>query len=546
MKFMKKYILQRGLRLPVGFIMLLVFISISEPGYGDTLKIKGITVYPSVPEPGQEVILRLDLEGLSSGNNKIRLIDVFDREIATKEILFDFPFRGYIDIPFTAPVYKGRYNYNIRVSMGDENRFINIPVSSEPVTSAVIENLNARFEDDKLIISFQVKNNGNQILKGFKVSGIINPKIGMFSGKDIPEVLVNEEFIEFFERDSTVNIEFYKMMKDVKWLYGTEQDTFWLGINISDIGEKQARKIEKYRIKDSRPIIVPLHSLPAHTFYTEQAIDVFPADSSLYQELNLYRQQLIDGSYNEDYSPDLVYDEIWPFLYIHHFMDYDNHPFYSGLYGTGLHIPLITSNYVESAYEKAMSYWEGWTLNSEYHPGVIELYLGVGLPYPDKITAYEYLGRIAHLIEDMLTPAHVHSDVHGIIIDDDEFEEIFEPGTDPDTGRPRYEKYDENSAVWAYWRAYIGNRNIQDLAELFTKINNHTDYFPSDEAEGDSNNFSNPWNIPKLYKNDIIYYDIFGLDHYKLPGMQYLADWVSPLNVMSVASIYKLFWDTIY
>ena len=48
----------------------------------------------------------------------------------------------------------------------------------------------------------------------------------------------------------------------------------------------------------------------------------------------------------------------------------------------------------------------------------------------------------------------------------------------------------------------------------------------------------------RLYRSDIIRYNLFGIDHYKLPGMQNLADRVSPFNVMSVAAIYKFFWDT--
>ncbi len=93
---------------------------------------------------------------------------------------------------------------------------------------------------------------------------------------------------------------------------------------------------------------------------------------------------------------------------MHHFLDYDDHPFLNGLNGTGLNIPLVTGN------------------------------------------------------------------------------------------------YDEKSVIWDYWRDYIGNRNVYDLAELFTKVNNHTDYFPSDDSEGDDKNFSNPWNIPKLQRKDII------------------------------------------
>ncbi len=498
-----------------------------------------------MPEPGQEVTLRVELSlSLPLEENRIRVLDVFEKEIASKEISEDFPSKGYIDISFVAPANTGRYNYNVRVNIGTENRFINVPISSEPVASAIVENLSVKFEGGRILLSFLVRNNGNTAIEDLKISGIINPGMGRFSGRDIPEVLVGEKLIASLKRDTAQRITMGMPLGESSWLVGRNQDTFWVGIKISGINERPYWKIKKNKIKNGVPAAVPLHSQQAHTFYTERAIEVFPKTSPLYQELDLYREQLIAGSFNEDEYPDLVYDEPFPLLTIHHFLvDYDNHPFYSGLYGTGLYILFLTPIYVESAYEKAMAYWDGWTLNSVYYPGAVELYLGIGIPFPDKITAYEYVGRITHLIEDMLTPAHVHSDIHGIPFDDDEFEEVFEPGIDPKTGRPRYEKYDENSAVWAYWRDYIGNRNILDLAELFTKVNNHTDYFPSDDSEGDDLNFSNPWNIPKLFTSDIIYYDWLGRDHFKLPGMQILADCVSPFNVMACASIYKFFWD---
>ena len=505
-----------------------------------------LTVYPSVPEPGQKVALRVNFtsSSLQTHGMPIKVSDVFGKEIASKDIPAGFPLPlNQIDIPFYAPPYPGKYSYNVKVAVGDRERFVNIPVSSIPVTSVTVTELAVLFRDNGLGINFELKNNGNQDLNNIKVSAVLNPSLERFYGKDMSESAVGEMYVQLLGRDNTMKVEMQTDLRGRQLLYDKEKNRFTLAILISGIGGLIYSKVEQFEIKNDTPMPIPLHSLPAHTFYTENAKDVFPVGSPLYQELSLYRQQLIDGSYNEDYPPDLVYGETWPFLYIHHFLDYDNHPFYSGLSGTGLYIPLITSNYVESAYEKAMAYWEGWTSDGEYHPGAVELYLGIGLPYPDKITAYEYVGRIAHLIEDMLTPAHVHSDMHGIPFDDDEFEEVYEPGIDPNTGRPRYEKYDEKSAVWAYWGGYIGNRNFTDFAELFTKINNHTDYFPSDEVEGDDANFSNPWNIPKLYRTNIIYYDFFGFDHYKLPGMQNLSDWVSPLNVMSVAAIYKFFWD---
>lgn len=526
-------------------LLVFLFALVSSQGLAQgSVKITGLTLYPSMPEPGQEVIIRVELTQFRPlEENRIRLLDVFDKEIASEQIPENFPSKGYIDIPFMAPANLGRYNYNVRVNIGGENKFINVPISSEPVPSSIIENLSVEFEGGKILLSFLVRNNGNRTIQNLKISGIINPGIGRFFDRDIPEVVVGDQLIASLERDTAVSVRMEMPLDESSWLLGGKRDMFWIGIRISGISDRPYWRIKKYKIEEGTVLAVPLHLQEGHTFYTEHAIEVFPTSSPLYLELDLYREQLINGAFNEDEYPDLVYDEPWPLLTIHHFLDYDDHPFYDGLYGTGLHIPSVTPNYVESAYEKAVAYWDGWTLHSTYYPGAVELYLGIGIPFPDKITAYEYVGRITHLIEDMLIPAHVHSDIHGIPLDDDEFEEVFEPGIDPKTGRPRYEKYDENSTVWAYWRDYIGNRNILDLAELFTKINNHTDFFPSDDCEGDDRNFSNPRSIPRLSTSDIIYYDGLGRDHFKLPGMQILANCVSPFNVMACVSVYKFFWD---
>lgn len=508
--------------------------------YGE-VQIQELTIFPSLPEPDQEVILKLKFSSSRPfKESRIRLFDIFEKEIATREITEDFSLKSEVEISFKVPKVQGRYNYNVRVAIDSENRFINIPVSSEPVTSVIVEDVSAQSENGKIQLSFLVKNNGNRTIENLKISVVINPVLSVLALQDVAEGMIGEEVISSLKRDASerISMDFYS--DKISTIPDKHKNVFSIGIKISGINERPYWKIEKFEMKSG--VVFPLHSVGAHTFYTEHAIEIFPESSPIYKELNLYREQIISGSHDEDYPPDLVYND-GLLLYIHHFLDYDNHPFYYGLYGTGLHITGIP-NYVESSYEKAMAYWDGWTSDSVYHPGIIELYLGIGLPFPDKITAYEYLGRICHLIEDNLTPAHVHSDIHGILIDDDEFEEVFEPGIDPLTGSPRYEKYDENSAVWAYWRDYIGKRNILDLAELFTKMNQHADYFPSDDYQGDDLNFSNPWNIPKLYTSDIIKYDLSG-DHFKLPGMQRLADWISPLNVMSCASACQYFWDHI-
>lgn len=543
----RKYIFKLALS-----IILILFSSLSYAGEGEW-RIIALKPDKTLPAPGEVIVVAAELEAVGSPDPNVEVVatDVYGNTISQASIAMTDNKRYFASLPITAPGVNGRYGYNATVRVGSSFKHINIQVSSEPVEEVTFSDLQAIMDNGRIRVSVNVKNSGNRDIAGLTVAGVVNPGIGKITGEAFSEYEFGQESFSLLKVDESRRVTFSFEPGHLPGKSpGKSKDKLWIGFFA---GRKDNAKTRRWQIvrkfalsEEGRLLNIPLHSINAHAFYAERAIEIFSSGTPIYDELNLYRGELVSGAINEDSLPDLVYGEFWPFLFVHHFLDYDNHPYQYGLSGTGLYIWGVTGEYIESAYEKAMAYWGGWTLDGTYHPGVVELYLGIGVPFPDKITAYEYLGRIAHLIEDMTTPAHTHSDIHGIYIDDDEFEENYEPGIDPDTGRPRYEKYNEGSAVWAYWRDYIGARNFMDFAELFTKINNHTDYFPSDDYEGDSNNFTNPWNIPQLKRNDIIYYDILGIDHYKLPGMRNLADWISPLNVMSVAATYKYFWDDVH
>ncbi|MBI4714702.1 MAG: hypothetical protein HY760_01935 [Nitrospirae bacterium] len=500
----------------------------------------------ALPAPGDRVVVTavLGAEGTPGPSAEITASDVDGRVIA--RMIFqrtDPETVAVVHLPIPLPSIPGRYNYNVTVQVGPSVRHLNIPISSKPVEEAAFTDLRVVRENGVLRVTVEIENRGNRDLKNLAVVGVINPGIGRLTGMPVQEFRFGPAALPLLRVDGTreVSLDLALPAEELYFL-GENGERFYLAAEVV-LPEGTRQIVREIGRRGDVFFVQPLHVLGAHGFYTDRAVEIFAPGTPIRDELDRYRDTLVSGSIQEDALPDLVYGELWPFLFVHHFLDYDNHPYHSGLSGTGLYVFGATGTYIESAYEKAEAYWNGWTLNGTRHPGVMELYLGIGLPFPDKITAYEYLGRIAHLIEDMTTPAHTHSDIHGILIDDDEFEEHYEPGTDPATGRPRYEKYDETGVVWAYWRDYIGPRNFLDFAELFTRINNHADYFPSDDYEGDADNFTNPWNIPRLTRNDIVSHDLLGRDFFRRPGMTLLADRISPLNVMSAAAIYRYFWD---
>ena len=74
-----------------------------------------------------------------------------------------------------------------------------------------------------------------------------------------------------------------------------------------------------------------------------------------------------------------------------------------------------------SAYEWANFLWSGWSDISGSHSGLVDLYES------STPTTYWYLGNVAHLLEDMTVPAHVHGDPHlgdWILADDSDYQDL--------------------------------------------------------------------------------------------------------------------------
>src|SRR6185369_14769089 len=93
-------------------------------------------------------------------------------------------------------------------------------------------------------------------------------------------------------------------------------------------------------------------------------------------------------------------------------------------YNQGLHgddrVLLFPRNgsHFDSSYRLAQFYWDHL---------VLPLYRIGGSSATQQ--SYYWLGRIAHLLEDLTVPAHVHDDIHGFPTNCDAYEDSFKSAT---------------------------------------------------------------------------------------------------------------------
>jgi len=153
---------------------------------------------------------------------------------------------------------------------------------------------------------------------------------------------------------------------------------------------------------------------------SREAAKLLPPGSLMHGEIEYYMDAIRYGSYNEDHY-DWVYgdltNQIYGIVAIPHFWDADKGP-EDPVKG----IPVLAPGPFPNAYQKSRALFQ--MALSRYEHG-------------DYSGAYEFLGHVAHLIEDQTVPAHVHEDFHPALSDlpdiipggDDSFEEwIFESG----------------------------------------------------------------------------------------------------------------------
>jgi len=224
--------------------------------------------------------------------------------------------------------------------------------------------------------------------------------------------------------------------------------------------------------------------------------------------------------------------------------------------------PFGDTFYFWSAVKKAMVYWGGtdgieqypwlyreggifwYELKSVNFSGLINLYIN-----GDKDAAYFYLGRIVHLLSDMSVPAHVHNDAHV----------LFE----------NYEKY----YIKDHWHEIQHDEDsngheltlrpteFKSLYDIFFNQAQLTQNFPSNNANGNIDGLpvglENGWewnrNLEFIVTPYIDSWPIAESDGWvgtavnpNNTNLKLLADSLLPLNMMYVANLYKLFWDTVH
>ncbi len=217
---------------------------------------------------------------------------------------------------------------------------------------------------------------------------------------------------------------------------------------------------------------------------------------------------IYEGEREEDeYDPIAdrhVWDEGGLTIFYSHFWDCDN----PDLLSSGFD-PLLGEPY-PSALHDALYYWNQF---------VLPYYLGLNGLSVDKGKAYYYLGRIAHLLQDMSVPAHVHLLPH--------------PGGDP------YEDYiNSNYSLFSANGEPVFFNNIENL---FYNLAQRTQYFPSpsgsnlySDVEGNTINAEATW------------FDGWPTVDVPLNNeeLSLMANKLMPLAYQYTAGLYKLFWNT--
>jgi len=228
-------------------------------------------------------------------------------------------------------------------------------------------------------------------------------------------------------------------------------------------------KYKRISIKKKNGVYILYDNTQTHQYICYQAAEIF-GDS-------IFGKSGIDGSHLGKITDESElticggacsideYNSIWgyrfPFATVTHAWDADN-PNDAGSYGF---IDLFCNAY--------------WHASRLWREKVIPLYIN-----GDKELAYECLGRVCHLIQDMTVPAHAHQDMHAL--DDDCYEDwMNEEG---------WYKWDYQDAIDAGglinipWKDRPSDisEEIFPLYYLMYTANQTADYFASDDVDGDT------------------------------------------------------------
>ncbi len=199
---------------------------------------------------------------------------------------------------------------------------------------------------------------------------------------------------------------------------------------------------------------------------------------------NSIGETITEGSYEEDRMG----------IYLRHFWDPDNN--------RGLCLPAPGFCY-QNAYERAIDLWEMAIYN----------YINKS----DYKKAYYYLGSVAHILEDMSVPAHVHLDPHG--------------------GPFGYDSYEDYIAI--HYRDYdisdIDGITINNSPYgLFYSMAEITDDFDSDDVCGEVDGCSRIWRCNQLGFCDI-----------DAGNCSEIGEILMPATIGHIVGLYRLFWITV-
>jgi PKD repeat protein len=268
-------------------------------------------------------------------------------------------------------------------------------------------------------------------------------------------------------------------------------------------------------------------SINVHPFIAEQAFNLWPDDTS--HEISTYLgpgyrdsgsdcnsakqgDKITEGAKEEDdYDPiaDICVNDLSSGLYgyYHHFYNPDIPGDNNGLFDQS------------GALYYAKLYWQR----------ALDNYDNVST----RGTAYWYLGRIAHLLGDSSVPAHVLRDTHVPVIEPDSYE---------DHVKTNYTNWNSQQA-----------KNLGDLPdyatldELFYNLAQRTQYFPSDDFDGNTSNTSDDWFTGWPNPSGWRKCNLFGLNCYiENANLNTIGGKLMPLAIQYTAVLYKIFWKQVH
>lgn len=190
-----------------------------------------------------------------------------------------------------------------------------------------------------------------------------------------------------------------------------------------------------------------------HEYISEQAAALFP-----HAEIQAYLPDIVNGSEHEDLQ-DHVFGYYWiggALVTITHFWDADA--------GVNDPVEMVFGSF-PNAWQKVTSLWS--IALGHYATG-------------NKSEAYHYLGHVAHLLEDMSLPTHVHDDMH--FPDDDAFEDWMSDTSHVNRDLSQAEK----DAIVAAGPIPIPASQPDKLFYLMHTTNQISDFFASDDYDGDA------------------------------------------------------------